>query len=214
MFLILFLLKKKYKEFFFSLFLSFLLVIGGFFVLKGGFIHNLTTLIISLKMTEQYYIYSPNGGIVGMSSLFMGLKSLLCFGYNIISTHLLASICKYLVVLISGITIFAVWKEKIFWKQIMLLTLHMLIIPFIIADYKLIFLFVPLWFFVNAKEKSKFDFGYSILFGLLLIPKKYLPLGLFSHIPFSTVINPFIMLLFMGVIIYEQFYLERKKKNV
>ena len=81
-------------------------------------------------------------------------------------------------------------------------------------DYKLIFLFIPLWLFVNAEEKTKFDLIYTILFALLLIPKRFflvLGPGVFKWFSLSLVTNPLIMIIFVGLIIFEQLY---NKKEV
>lgn len=213
LFLVLFLFKKKYKEFFMSLILTTVLIIGGFLVLKGGFIHNISTFIINLRLTESFFVYSNKGGSASCSSLFMALKLILCLLYNLISTHLLAEICKYINLIAITIVIFFSWKERVFWKQITLLTLAVLVLPYIIFDYKLIFLFVPIWLFVNNSEKSRFDLIYTILFALLLIPKN-LPFGIFFNLGFSVVLNPFLMILFMGLIIFEQLQLKSIKENL
>lgn len=213
LFLVLFLFNKKYKEFFISLILTTVLIIGGFLLLKGGFIHNISTFIINLRLTESFFVYSNKGGSASCSSLFMALKLILCLLYNLISTHLLAEICKYINLITITIVIFFSWKERVFWKQITLLTLAVLVLPYIIFDYKLIFLFVPIWLFVNNSEKSRFDLIYTILFALLLIPKN-LPFGIFFNLGFSVVLNPFLMILFIGLIIFEQLQLKSIKENL
>jgi len=83
--------------------------------------------------------------------------------------------------------------------------LYMLLIPISVYDYKLIFLFVPLYFFVNEKQPSKFDKIYTILFGLLLIPKHYwiVPLDELNRLSISTWLTPFLMVVFAILIIWE-----------
>lgn len=218
-FLVLFLFKKRFKELFFNIIITTLLVIGGFMLLHGNFFDQVSTLILNLASFQQKYIYSLTyWGMGNTSSLFSCLKILFCiFPSNpIISTALLAKIYTYLSLFATIITILFASREKVFWKQISLLTLYMLLIPQIIFDYKLIFLFIPIYLFINAKEKSRFDLTYIILFGLLLIPKHYFIIDLLDHmnkLTLSAIINPLIMIIFIGLIIFEQIQSKEKKEQ-
>lgn len=213
MFLLLFLFKKKYKEVFLSLVLSGLLVIGGFLVFKGGLFYQIEVLLQSLLIDQKELVYKIGGGLANCSSLFMALKLILCRDLNWISTKELATICNIINIPITFIVGFFVYKESVFWKRIALLTLHMLTFPLIICDYKLIFLFIPIWLFVNAKEKSKKDLIYTILFGLLLIPKRFFIMLSGRLVLLSIVLNPLIMLTIMGLIIFEQYNLKKELKK-
>jgi len=237
-FLLLFLYKKRYKEFFVSLALMGIMIIGGFMVLKGNFFDQITVLIKDLSLFKLAYIYddNSNSGLTFASSLYLPLKWAFCQ----VSSHPLLPVdvfVKFYNILWNIVTIviaFFTWREKIFWKKISLLTFYMLLMPYLVYDYKLIFLFIPLWLFVTEKESSKFDLIYTILFGLLFIPKNIVffnsealkdPHLLYfltggsdfvahhihwSQISLSAILNPLIMLLFVGLIIAEQFH---KKKN-
>jgi len=59
------------------------------------------------------------------------------------------------------------------WKKVALLVFSMLLLPNISVDYKLMSVFLPLYLFINSRNATRFDFLYSLLFGLLLIPKDY-----------------------------------------
>lgn len=207
-FLLLFLFKKKYKEFFLSLTISGFLIIGGFLLLKEPFFHQISVFLINLKLYKQIVLYSNNSELfLGGSSLFMMIRILLS---NLaipplLSTTILTKGYNIISLIIMTTTIFFAYREKIFWKQITLLTLTMLLLPYIMCDYKLIFLFVPVWLFVNFKEKSHFDSIYTILFGLLLIPKKFIFVSFTKLFFFAAIANPIIIILFMSLIIFEQF---------
>lgn len=214
LFLIPFLVKKKYKEFFFSIILSIILVIGGFLMYKGNLIKELRMFISSLLWFKINYMYLINNdfGMGFASSLYMPLKLLFCKSTTnpIISAETLVKYYNILCLTITIPTIFFIWKEKILWKQLTLITCHFLLLPCITYDYKLIFLFIPIWLFVNSKEKNKFDVAYTILFGLMLIPKHFVFTN--PHITSPTIVkwftlsiiaNPIIMLLLMGLIMYE-----------
>ncbi len=219
LFLLLFLFKKKYKEFFLSLLISGLLIIGSFLCFKGGFFHQITTYIQSLVIFKKLWIYNISGnGMSESSSLFGALKFLLCVYNHVTTTLVLEKLYIFIASIITMITIIFTYKEDVFWKKITLLTLNMLLVPYIIIDYKLIFLFIPIWLFVNAKEKTKLDLTYTILLGLLLIPKKIFFLWLHVEhmtqlVTYGIIINPILMLIFMGLIIYEQLSKKQKKEE-
>lgn len=162
-------------------------------------------------MFKKLWIYNnENRGMIESSSLFEALKFLLCSYKQIISSSLLEKIYSYLGFIVTSIIVFFAYRERIYWKIITLLTLHMLLVPYVICDYKLIFLFVPIWLFANAEEKTGFDKIYTILFGLLLIPKKIFTMWIYTAtisrlVTYGVIINPIIMILFIGLIIYEQF---------
>lgn len=212
-FWILFVFEKKWKELFFSIFLTFLLTMLSFMILKGSLSHQISILIENFKIYIARYIYDPYCcGTTNSSDLFLGLKTIFsCKGYglDIIPIFVIDKINQIIGFFMTILIILFSWREKVFWKRIALLTLYMSSIPAIIFDYKLIFLFIPLWLFVNANEKSKFDLVYTILFGLLLIPKKCV-LIFNTMFSISVIANPLIMLFFIGLIIYDQF---NKKKE-
>lgn len=205
-FLFLFLFEKKWKEFFLSVGLSITLIITGFLLLNGDFFNQISVYIANIKLFNQTYVYDINESIQNCSSLFMALKLLFCNSLNLVSTHTLVKTYSIINLLTTAILIFFTWREKVFWKKITLFTLYMLLIPYVIYDYKLIFLFIPLWLFVNTKEKSRFDLIYTILFALLLIPKRFIFINLSQVILFSVVLNPLIIIIIISLIVLEQFY--------
>lgn len=220
-FLFLFLFKKKYKEFFLSLIITIFLIISGFMMLKGEIFSQMSVLISNLALFKILCAFRNDTtiGMFGGSSLFMALKLLLTrlSLTPLISTVLLTKIYNIFSLLIVPVILFFTWRENFFWKQISLLCFYTLTIPYITNDYKFIFLFVPIWLFVNASEKSKFDFAYIVLFGLLLIPKNIIIANYISkmyiYFSMSIIFNPIIMIIFISLIIFEQFYLKRKIKE-
>lgn len=216
-FLTLFLFQKKYKEFFLSLLISFLLIIGGFMVLHGDFWNQITVFITNLMLFKQNFVFSAESGLLNDSSLFMGLKYLLFQVIKLPTSAIFSFVKIYSVlnIIMTLVVLFFTFKEKVFWKRISLLTFYSLLMPYVVYDYKLIFLFIPIWLFVNSEEKTKFDMIYTILFALLLIPKKIIPVlsigGGLKWFCLSLVVNPLIMLVFIGLIISEQ--LGKQKKS-
>lgn len=239
LFLLLFLYKKRYKEFFLSILLSGLLVLGGFMALNGDFFDKISVFIQDIGLMSGIYYNFDNFGLTFTSSLFYPLKWLFC---KIGEVPLLSTIkfvyyynifYKFAVVAI----VFFTWREKVFWKQITLLTTSMLLLPYLIYDHKLIFLFIPLWLFVNAKEKTKFDLAYTLLFALMFIPKNIIFINklaahhpellgflansndfmahqlYWSFISLSVLINPIILLTLFLLIVIEQFKTEGTKEK-
>lgn len=224
LFFLLFLFKKRFKEFFLAVLLTFLLIIGGFFFFKGGFANQIVNLIKILIQYKDTFAYAldNNFGISYGSSLFMVLKLFFCklTASPIISTVLLTKIYDVVCTILTVFTVFFVWREKTYWKQLTLLICNFLLLPYNTYDYKLIFIFIPLWLFVTSKEKGKFDFAYSILFALLLIPKHIIILNQIisptatKWFSLSIIFNPLIMILISCLIVFEQFYNNRKEKKV
>lgn len=214
LYLILFLMKKKYKETVLSLILTAILVLGSFMIFGEPVLKQLIALANNLAFYKyRYTIFENNDfGMYYASSLYMMLKLFLC---NITSTPivnvvLLTKIYDYFSCVATVMTIFFVWREKIYWKQLTLLICNFLLLHWITYDYKFIFLFVPIWLFISVKEKTKFDLVYTILFGLLFIPKHIVvanpTTGLFvKHFSLSIIINPILLTILCGLIIYEQF---------
>jgi len=214
LFLIIFLVKKRYKEFFLNLGLTFLFITGGFLFFKGNVLYQMNILLQSWFNNTNNYVYLNDNsfGMVNGSSLFVFLKLLFCqlTPTPIISTFLLSNIYTILSIIITIAVVILTFKEKIYWKQLTLLTFYMVFIPTVMYDYKLIFLFIPLWFFIKSKEKSNFDLTYVILFGLFFL-SKYLVIPEFlwgiegRAFSISLILNPIIMVIFVSLIIYEQF---------
>lgn len=204
-FLAMFIFEKKYREFFLSVATSFLLVFGVFLIFKGNVFEQIAVMLKSIVWFKQAFILYPLGGMSNSSSLFMALKLLFCANSHILSPTQLSKIYGYFSFIMTLFTFVFSWREKVFWKRISLITLYMIVAPSVVFDYKLIFLFVPLYLFVNSKEKSKFDLAYAILFGLLLIPKRFVLFGVWKVAVLSVILNPLIILLFIGLIVLEQF---------
>ncbi len=114
-----------------------------------------------------------------------------------------------IIVMILGV-LFSVFcfLEKELWKKITLLLAIIILLPYVSSSYKMIFMFIPLWLFVNKDTKSKFDMAHTILFGLLLVPYHLIiitptnsnPHGVLSATP---LVLPSLLLVMAFLIIYE-----------
>lgn len=75
-------------------------------------------------------------------------------------------------VLMAGILVLA-WKQKMFWKQILLLTCALLLSPTHSGYYCGLYLFLPLIFFLNEETHQKIDWFYLALFILAISPLQF-----------------------------------------
>lgn len=222
LFLILFFAKRKYKEFFLACALTVLFIIGGFMFFKGSIWSQFNILLQSwLNMNNGYvYLNDDSLGMINGSSLFAALKLIFCHMTKtpIISTDLLLKLYNIFSAFFFVLIVYLVFNEKSYWKQLALLSLSMAMIPTIMYDYRLIFLFIPVWFFINAEEKSKYDFLYVLFFGLFFLAK-YLIIPTFlwgidnRGFGISLILNPIIMMLFIWLIILEQAKSKEKEKE-
>jgi hypothetical protein len=98
--------------------------------------------------------------------------------------------------------------ERVFWKQVMVLTCMMLLLPQMTGDYKLNHLYLPLMLFIASQKLTRHDLIYAVLFGLLLIPKAYYWInhkpGL-HLVPLGTVLNPIFMTSILVLIVIQGF---------
>jgi hypothetical protein len=89
------------------------------------------------------------------------------------------------------------WKKpKPLWKVLAVLTILIILLPFNSFDYRLTYLFVPMLMYMAINEKTRNDLLIVILWGLLLVPKNYYTISGEQNI--GVVINP---LLLIGLLI-------------
>ena len=242
-FLILFLKKLKFKEIFYCLSVVFLLTFLSFLLMKGDLLTNLICYSNQLKLYMDDYAIHNNG--LGFGSSLFGIVKFIIFWLNgcfksfvindyffgftsfvyVCGSQIFDFINKALTIfnpismlLSLAIFCYVFFIEKELWKQILLIVICSIIFMPVSGDYKLLHLLIPMWLFLNSQIKSKTDLIYTILFGLILIPKNYLqfvdpniPNSFFS---ISIVINPVILSVMTLIIIIEGFYTVQKKSSV
>lgn len=210
-FLLFYLMKKRYKELALSILLTAVLIIGGFLIIPDNLKNELTIFFKCIELYKKIYTHQTLVGMGFVSSLYFPLKILfLHFSASVKNVGIFNFIYDIFCQLITIITLVFVWREKTFWKQLTLLICNFLLLPYCTYDYKFIFLYIPIWLFINQEEKTKSDIFYLILFAFLLIPKNiiidfpYIHNGEQNWLSFSAIINPIIMILLSLLIIQEQ----------
>lgn len=203
-FAVLLLSDKKYKSIFISIALVVLLTLVSAAAFQGGISGSFAGLLNNLNKFNQGYLMHYTGlqhnlslyGVAYLllqSNIFHLINPLFEFilrNYFIVAGIMLGSVMAYIMFV----------NERALWKKSALLVFLILLLPPVSFDYKLIHLFIPLMLFFNCDEKSnKFNFVYSLLFGLLLIPKDYYIIA--DDISIAVILNPAIMLAMIFLII-------------
>lgn len=206
-FIILLFSDKKYKHILWTVLLVIGLTVGSSLILYGSITQYFHQLVNNTDFYTNNYVIGDGGFDFG-NSLFGLIK---CAIYSL---HLGAGIpfllkpYSLLVLFLAGsISLYTIFIETQFWKQIALLVFMMNLLPHVSADYKLVYLFIPLFLFINSKidnsqtefvskkrfldDDNKLDYLYVILFGLLLIPKNY---RLFSNLYDGVYLDPILMI--------------------
>jgi hypothetical protein len=95
------------------------------------------------------------------------------------------------------------------WKKVTILVLSFIVLPQISFDYKLVSLTIPLMLFIGSDEQSKYNVHFSILFGLLLIPKDYFMIV--SDVSISIIINPLLIFILLCLIFIDSAPINRNE---
>ncbi|MBV9576516.1 MAG: DUF2029 domain-containing protein [Gammaproteobacteria bacterium] len=181
LFLLLFIKQKQFKPAIFTCVLFSLLCILPLFTLHGGFIANLSTV-----MTNTHHLAQSSFMLEGVRQT-VSLMALFKISYLVQHPHATYNQFAQYVLFISPwyammtavltglVSLYILACEETLWKQTMLITAMMLLFPPVSYDYKLIYLFIPLFLYLNhaEKEKDPCNLFYIIFFTLLLIPKNY-----------------------------------------
>ncbi len=216
---ILFLGKKRFKEILLMIFLTLFLTIVPLFSFKSGFWNNLDHFRYSIDVVYPKNYILQHGGLPYGNSLWGVVKIIhASLAENIKASNLEALIpiyspmyglySKICWVALALVLLYILFIEKTFWKKIALLTFSMNLLPAVSGDYKLLYVFIPLFLFINFPNKSRWDLIYLVLFSLLLIPKNYgqyvfpnLYINNMANI--GIVINPILMSLISLLIIAQ-----------
>lgn len=202
-FVILLLSDRKYKEAVYTCFLVILISMLGYFSYDGNIVENIRAHMANLNWYSMVYSIGNEGLYFGNS--LWGPVKLMIIGSGIKCTPALATKVYSISVMIlfAIISVYIIFKEKIFWKKIALLVFSMNLFPFVSGDYKLIHIFLPLFLFINDENKNRFDWLYAVLFGLLMVPKAYVHYPLNPEITSSLIISPLLMVFFTIVIVFQ-----------
>jgi len=208
-FLVLFLVDRKYKNIAATLFLSLGLTLFSAEVLPGGVVGSLQGLQKSLSWFYGHYIHPMQGGLQHSVSIFSIIKMFIMWLAEKVNVYFIGALfffyytyTFFALLIFAGLSVILKRKPMLYWQKVTLLVFAMLLLPQVSFDYKLIHLFIPLLLFLNCSKSTKFDWWYTILFGLLLIPKHYYIVA--RDVSSAVFINPLLMLIILFLIFKDR----------
>lgn len=177
--LLLFVSRRKIKEAIIAVSLTVAASVVSLLLFKGGFFANLSAAISISSFPDAigasgYFL--QNNFVFHSVSLFAILKVYFIESGQIqnIDMSLFSSMyIKGVLLALVPISTYVVFFEKQLWRQVAILSIVMVVFPQISGGYRLLYMFIPLFLFFRNEQTSRGDYLYTVLFGLLLIPKSY-----------------------------------------
>ena len=99
-------------------------------------------------------------------------------------TPILKPYAVFAVTVFAFISYLVVRREGELWRKVCLLVLCLDLLPYTSTDYKLIYLVLTAYLFINKPTVSSSDSYVAALFGLMVVPKAYFT---FRGLPYNTV---------------------------
>lgn len=211
-------LDKKILEILFTVSLSILINFILILSFKGSLSANFESLFSNMAIYSDWYQIGNMGLSFGHTlwgvlkiSIYTFIK---LFHLNIVKSEILLFLFKpylltMLLLFIFTLKIFYTSKERNTSLMISILTVQMILFPFVSGNYRLLYMFIPLLIFVNEDKKGFRDYLYIILFGMLLIPLHYFPIN--NDIWSEVVLYPAILT--MLLVLFLQDYIRSYYKN-
>jgi hypothetical protein len=195
--------KRQYKASALTAAVALIVTLAAAAIFPGGIAGTMERLIGNLDNFKEHYVLSA-GTIHFSSNYFAVLKLLVRIAGADVPAVMEALRVPYIVLCLTafaGITVYILRIEQTLWKQAALLCCAMILLPEVSFDYRLAHILLPLALFVAAPAGDvRHDRFYVAVFGLLLIPKAYAPLG--SEVTIGVLINPMLMTLMMAHIVW------------
>ncbi len=199
---IFFLSEKKYFEFILSIVFTLIVTLWSLVILDPSFSQNVTVWLESLNLLGNYILIDPTTCMKFNLGIW-GIIKFICISMNLSSASLMHlakwyhSCALFSAFIVIGYVLFI---ETIAWRKLIMLVIPILIFPELSNDYKLLYVFLPLASFINAKPQN-FDLFYLCIFVFLLIPKSYY--WVTDDISIANFLNPAVMLLTLIIIMYS-----------
>ena len=202
-FIIVYVLDKKFKDGLLVIFNTAFLTVLSLSIFKDGLFVETQKYFHTLFNTLDYL--STGRQQIYTSDLYSLLTTVSKFVGNILNIDIYlpaysgAKIAYVIMAIIVSIYfVIYLWeKPKPLWKVLAVLTILIVLLPMNSHDYRLTYLFVPMLMYMAANEKTRHDLLIVVLWGLLLVPKNYYSLWQTPQ-NIGIVINP---LLLIGLLI-------------
>jgi hypothetical protein len=199
--------RRKYRQLVVVCLATMVMTVGSLLTFKGGIAANLDGLNDGLKWYNTVYVehYNKMEGIVYNQSFLSVIRYQVSnHGLNVDAKQPLKMYLYGVLILFGVVSLYTIYVEKQIWRQVTLMILCMILLPYVSADYKLIHLVLPITLYVQRPQKNKFDILYAIIFGLLLVPKNAFAS---EDLNFNTLSNNGLMLLMLILITGEGVWL-------
>ena len=196
--------QKRYRAALLCAIIVVLMNLASLALFKGGLPASIAHFVAASRGSLNAGVFSNAAYIRFSSSLYTFLvvclspwfprlsEQVTFFNYYNIGALLLAAI----------LVVYLLRYERSYWRQVTLLTIAMILLPFASGDYRLVFLLLPLWMYLGTCETSHFDRYYLVLFSLLLIPKNYGILSGDRNI--AMLLNPVLLLLLTATLLIHR----------
>jgi hypothetical protein len=212
-FLALFIVDHRYRDLILTIIFSAVITLASYWILPGNIIPNIYEHLRNLALYNQVYVIGNEGLFFG-NSLWGAIKYLQILINPLVGVDYSLLMKPYMVLVLS-LFIFLIWymwkRNLSFERKIIILICSMNLFPYVSADYKLLYFYIPIMMYINSDTPIKSGWVFGLLLGLLMVPKSYVHLPVLPEASFSVLINPLLMI---GLIVMAILTNERAKENV
>lgn len=202
-FLVLLFAERRYRQIAYTVGWVLGLTLLPLLVFEGGLRSGLDGYLANLQASQKMYfdlmVRSGAGTHFG-HSLFNAVRVFVPRNPTEI-TAMLTPYFAFTMLILAGISFYILRYERRLWKKVALLVIALNLLPYTSTDYKLLYVFIPLFLLINDPEPERLDLTYVILLSLLLIPKTYVFFNSNPLLKLDVVLNPAIMTVLLVLII-------------
>ena len=174
LFLLLGLAEKKPRFILLVLAIALALTVSSWAIMGGPLLGNIARTFTSLSTFMDIGV--RHGGVMRFNiSLFSAIALVSPWGMKLTANaeFMLIYNCGCVCAL-CALAVYLVKSEGVFWRRVSLIVIAMLLLPQALADYRLIFVLIPLGLYVSNGRHFRYEYWYGWLFGCLLLPKSFL----------------------------------------
>jgi hypothetical protein len=219
LFYILFLFDKKYREVLIG-FLNFIFLnLVSLIAFKGSFFDQVQKYIVEMLQVKKLI---STGSILRFSSdlydaivvfsdsFSKKIGKPINLGNNSVFYNEYFAFALIVLILILII----IYRKKLaFWKKIAVISFLIILLPMSTGDYRLMYLYLPLWLFLAKEKVESIDTSMVILWGLLFIPKGFIVLNQDQNI--NMIVNPLLIIIMICILLSSKDdYLEDQRTTV
>jgi len=166
---------KKYKEFFYAFIAGVLFVLICFSFFKGSLLYQIESFYGQLQLVNEKCLLSVSScKALNITPIFKRIVFYISPALYSEYIVMLYNIFSFILLLFTFAIIYTKRLQK--WQELTLFVILIFFIPALSVRYKLLFIFIPIYYFLeeNTLDKGKvYNIFYSISFGLMLIPFYY-----------------------------------------